>query len=174
MKLTVITPVIRKNNLYAIAPTILNKVDWLCVFDDAVPANLPNNCNGIAIPTVKSNWGVAKVNAALRVVKDGFIYVLDDDTILHKNFWMIVYMRSKFDFIHFNQTFRNGTKRTGGIVKKGEIDIGNFVVSRELIGDTYLKEDDSMPDGIWAEELFAKSKNSLYLNETFSIYNYLR
>jgi len=53
------------------------------------------------------------------------------------------------------------------------IDIGSFIVSRELIGDTYLK-DGITPDGVWVEELFKKAKNPLYINKTFSIYNYLR
>ena len=174
MELTIITPVFRQHNLQIIANTIPDNITWLCVFDIMVSNNIPNKAKVLEVELVKSNWGVFKVNEALKMIKDGHIYILDDDTVLHENFDTLLSLNSGFDFIHFNQNTKEGRKRTGGEVKRGKIDIGNFIVSRELIGNTFLSEDDTMPDGLWAEQLYKKCKKPLYLNRTFSIYNYLR
>ena len=173
MKLTIITPVHRIQYLGAISKTIPEDVRWLCIFDDTIPTEIRDKATCLSMPKVKSSWGVAKINFALDFVSNGYVYILDDDTILHSNFQVLLTLNSSFDFIHFNQCWKNGEPRVGGIVKKGKIDIGNFIVSRELIEDTYL-EDGNMPDGAWAEKLYVKAKNPLYLNKTFSIYNYLR
>lgn len=172
MKLTVITPVFRTEYLDIISKTIPSDVDWICVYDDK-EIKLPVNAKGILIDKVQSSWGVFKVNVALNEIKDGHIYVLDDDTILHPDFSILLHLDNRFDFIYFNQCWKNGKKRVGGIVKEREIDIGNYIVSRELIGNTFLKEGE-IPDGTWAVELYKKCKKPLYLNKFFSIYNYLR
>ena len=175
MKLTIITPLFRFANLLKIASTIPDGVRWLCVADvnDRIDCSIPNNAELRFKPFELSNWGVAKINYALRFVQDGHVYILDDDTILHPNFDVILNLNERHDFIYFNQETPNGKFRVGGIVKAYKIDIGNFVVSRALIGDTYLKNGRT-PDGVWAEELHAKSENPIYINKTFSFYNYLR
>lgn len=174
MKITVITPVHKLDYLFIIAKTIPSEANWICVYDGTIPSELHKFATCLYMKPIESNWGVAKVNFALDCVKDGYVYILDDDTVLHKDFHILMSLSSKFDFIHFNQEYKGGIKRTGGIVKRFHIDIGNFIVSRDLIGDTFLKEDTRTPDGIWAEELYEKSKNPLYLNKTFSTYNALR
>lgn len=173
MKLTIITPVFRFDYLERITQTIPNEVRWLCVIDCASHISIPKKAEVLQIKPIKSSWGVAKVNHALNFVKDGYVYILDDDTILHPNFDVILNFSSNFDFIHFNQETKDGKFRVGGVIQPYKIDIGNFVVSRDLIGDTYLK-DGMTPDGVWAKELYEKSKSPLYLNGTYSIYNYLR
>lgn len=174
MKLTIITPVHRVENLLTIAKTIPKEVDWVCVYSEVISSELNEFAICLHLPPVKSNWGVAKVNFALDFVRKGFIYVLDDDTVLHEDFDVLLELSPKFDFIHFNQQYKNGVKRTGGFVKRGHIDIGNFIVRRDLIGNTFLSETDSMPDGLWAEQLYKKCKTPIYLNRIFSTYNYLR
>jgi len=173
MKLTVITPVHRIEYLKTIAKTISNEVQWILISHNVIPSAFNAKAMCLTMSEVESSWGVAKINYALDFVTDGYVYILDDDTIIHPDFDLVLSLNNTFDFIHFNQSWKNGKERTGGIVKKGKIDIGNFIVSRELIGDTYLK-DGKMPDGVWAEDLYAKSKNPLYLNKTLSIYNALR
>lgn len=175
MKLTIITPVFRFANLFEIADTIPSEVRWLCVSDVIKNRDfeLPDNAEFKFGEFTNKFWGVEKVNHALNFIDDGFVYILDDDTILHPNFDTIINLNSNFDFIHFNQENKDGNFRVGGIVKPYKIDIGNFVVSRELIDTTYLKNGKT-PDGVWAEELYYKSKNPIYINKTFSYYNYLR
>jgi hypothetical protein len=175
MKLTIITPVFRFANLVKIAKTIPNSVRWLCIADanERITDVVPTNAELVFKPVERSDWGVAKVNYALDLVKDGHVYILDDDTILHPNFEVIINLNERFDFVYFNQETPNDKFRVGGVVQRYKIDIGNFVVSRAVIGDTYLKNGKT-PDGVWAEELYAKSENPIYINKTFSYYNYLR
>jgi hypothetical protein len=175
MKLTIITPVFRFTNLEKISATIPDGVRWLCVFYSPILKEvvIPRNAECLQLNPVQSSWGVAKVNYGLNFIEDGHVYILDDDTILHPNFDIIINLSSNFDFIHFNQETSDGKFRVGGIVKPYKIDIGNFVVSRKLIGTTYLKNGKT-PDGVWAEELYTKCENPIYINKTLSIYNYLR
>lgn len=175
MKLTIITPVFRFEYLEKIAKTIPNKVRWLCVADNKDMHNsfFPINAEFKFNSFENKFWGVEKVNYALNFIEDGYVYILDDDTILHPNFDIIINLSSNFDFIYFNQETSDGKFRVGGIVKPYKIDIGNFVVSRKLIGTTYLKNGRT-PDGVWAEELYAKCENPMYINKTLSFYNYLR
>lgn len=173
MKLTIITPVHRIEYLETISKTIPDKAQWICVYDNIIPSFLNEKALCLYTKPVKSSWGVAKVNYALDYVKDGYIYILDDDTIIHPNFKVLLHMGSVFDFIHFNQVWKTGFKRTGGKVEPYKIDIGNFIVSRKLVGTTILK-DGKTPDGVWAKQLYDKAKNPLYINRTLSFYNYLR
>lgn len=175
MKLTIITPVFRFANLVKVSETIPANVRWLCIADanERITDVIPTNAELVFKPVERSDWGVAKVNYALNFVKDGYVYILDDDTILHPNFDVILSLNERHDFIHFNQETPDGRFRVGGTVKRYKIDIGNFVVSREAIGTTRLRNGRT-PDGVWAEELHAKSENPIYINRTFSYYNYLR
>lgn len=173
MKLTIVTPIHRIEYLEAISKTIPEEVQWVCVYDNVIPSFLNDKALCLYMPVVKSSWGVAKINFALDFIKDGHVYILDDDTIVHPDFKVLLSLNDTFDFIHFNQKWKDGRKRTGGVVLPYKIDIGNFIVSRKLIGNTLL-EDGRTPDGVWAKRLYNKSKNSIYINRTLSIYNYLR
>jgi hypothetical protein len=175
MKVTIITPVSRPHFLKSIAPTIPKECDWLLLFDSntTIPKDdLPENSK---VEVIESSNEDDKRNRGIELVDYGHIYFLDDDTVIHHKFCKLLLLSSKHDFIYFNQVFKDGKFRVGGEVKVGKIDIGCYLASRELIGDSRLKREvGRTADGVFAEELFAKSKNPFYINKTFSIYNFLR
>lgn len=178
MNLTIITPCSRPENLVKMANTIPEGVRWIVVFDmeplPLIMAVIPSNCEYYFLKN--HSMGYPQSNIGIEMVKDGYLYFLDDDTFLHPN--LIQTMESilkygTFDFIHFDQTGPSWEHRIGGVVKKGAIDKGSFIVSRQLVGTTRFH----MPhhsDGDFAVECYKKSKNPLYIHKYLSIYNALR
>jgi len=178
VNLTIITPCIRYFNLKKISKSIPRGVRWIVVFDMAelppkkyIPVRAEcYTCNTPTRGYPQSNFGIDKVDT-------GWVYFLDDDTYLHPDFmqWVIDYIKrdKKVDFIHFNQSYTNGTKRIGGVVKVGKIDKGSFLVKRDLIGEDRFKNCASA-DGMFAEVLHKKAKAPVYLDTNLSYYNALR
>jgi len=171
LKLTIITPVTRPENLQEIARRVPDKCNWLLILDPGVDRSyLPEKGKCYSIPQRQHYF---KRNFALDMVKSGHVYFLDDDTVVHPDFHKLLDLSPEYDFIHFNQSFPDGEHRVGGHVKVNQIDIGNYIISRELIGDTRLKQVTKRSDGYFAEDIYPRAKNILYLNETYSIYNAL-
>ena len=173
MKITIITPLWRPENLAWVAQSIPQGFRWIVVFGYSIPRKgLPENGEYYAIAT---NGGLEKRNLGIDIVKDGHICFLDDDTILHPDFSNLLNMSADYDFIHFNQIFPNGKKRIGGVVKRNHIDVGNFVVSRQIVGDIrMIRGPWQNADGRFAEKCFSRAKKPIYLNKNLSIYNALK
>lgn len=172
--LTIITPCIRYQNLNKISESIPDKVRWIVIFDSNKKPDakfIPKNAETYILksPTrgyPQSNLGIDKVDS-------GWVYFLDDDTLLHKNLLKTLSNFNGADFIHFNQQFPDGRKRIGGKVAVKHIDKGNFIVKRSLIGNDRF-ENCASADGMFAEKMYKKAKKPLYLNKCLSVYNALR
>ena len=108
--LTIITPCCRQTNLQKLYESIqFDKIDkWFIVYDttndrkyskvyESHPKIVELECND---PGISGN---AQRNYGMTFVKDGWIYFLDDDNIIHENFWNLINsMDSKFIYT-FNQ-----------------------------------------------------------------------
>ena len=99
MKLTIITSCSRPENLPALFASIQFEhiVKWIIIYDTtndqtytwqykSNPKILEAEC---PYPGVLGN---AQKNFALKFVKEGSVYYLDDDTVMHPNFWSIFHM----------------------------------------------------------------------------------
>jgi len=171
LKLTLITPVTRPDNLQEIAKSIPNGCRWLLILDpDVNQNNLPKKGEYYLIP---QRQHYHKRNFALSLVDSGYVYFLDDDTVIHPDFHKLLNLPDTYDFIHFNQCWQDGTFRVGGNIKVNHIDIGNYIISRKLIGDVRFRHIPKRTDGYFAEDIFPKAENPLYINETYSVYNSL-
>jgi hypothetical protein len=177
MFLNIITPCIRPYNLESISNSINIPKDnyrWIVVFDNDVPLEAPANCETYAIKDTNSTSGNAQRNYGINLVKEGWVYFNDDDTIIQSNLWENI-KDIDVDFIHFMQNLKDGNLRLSGEnVKLNEIDSHNFIVKHDIIKDERFALDIYHADGIFAENTFKKATTKLYIPKVLSIYNSLK
>lgn len=99
-----------------------------------------------------------------------YVYFLDDDTLMHPDFYLSV-KDLPDDLIHFNQQNPDGSHRIGGHVKLNQVDSGNVVIKKSLIGAVRWQLDKYNADGFFMEAMLQKAQSPLYLNKTLSTYN---
>jgi len=96
--LTIITACSRKNNLKRVSESInFDLTDsWIIVYDsfkvgdsELLFVNNPN-IKEYYHDTSGSRYGNSQKNFGLELVHTGFVYFLDDDNIMHPNFWKIL------------------------------------------------------------------------------------
>jgi hypothetical protein len=178
MKINIITPCSRPENLEKISESInipSENYRWIVVFDSDHLHSAPENCESYFLKVDGSNVGNAQRNFAIDMIDDGYVYFLDDDTILHPVLWENLKEYEDKDMIVFSQIWKNGKIRLrGDRVAINHTDSGNFLVKRYVIGDLRwdLRRYDA--DGIFAEECFKASKSVIFLYKPCSIYNALR
>lgn len=162
-----VTPCSRPENLDRVKESIqFDKIEkWYIVYDNAKfefsrrytdPKIVEIEChdsNGIA--------GHQFRNKALDVIaqqrESGFVYFVDDDNIVHPNFWNI-----KFDPEEaLVYTFPQQLSVDGDIIKvrkgdlplPGHIDMAQYVVHTDLIGNKRFVPDTYEADGIFVFEI---------------------
>jgi len=179
MFINIITPCSRPNNLHTISKSInipKENYRWIVVFDSEIlpPTELiPNNCEAYSHKDPNSISGNGQRNFALDLVKDGYVYFNDDDTIIHKDLWENIKELDN-DFISFQQALSNGRPRLTGEVRYQRIDSHNFILTKELIGENRWVLNKYEADGLFAVACHGKSKNPIIINKVLSIYNQLR
>lgn len=111
---------------------------------------------------------------ALNMIKDGFVYFLDDDNIIHPNFWNIFTKATLDKFYTFNcMVLVNGKSLYGDKCKVGTIDTSQFLVPRKIIGNT-IWQNVYTADGLFIEEIYKNhSDKHCYVNEIAAYYNYI-
>jgi hypothetical protein len=86
--------------------------------------------------------GHPQINYALSFIESGFVYVLDDDNIIHPQFWQIlptldIHHVYTWDQIRYENKHTGAQKiLKGGNIKSGYIDTAQFIVPREFIGNS--------------------------------------
>lgn len=180
MFLNIITPCSRPENLHIISETInipKENYRWIVVFDmDELPKKelIPLNCEPHLYREKGSVVGHAQRNYALSIINDGYIYFNDDDTSVHPELWETI-KNCDSDFISFIQLNKNGTIRLlGKVIQVNHIDSHNFIVSKNIVGNTKFIIDRYDADGYFAKECYEKSINKIYIDKVLSIYNSLR
>jgi hypothetical protein len=180
MFLNIITPCSRPENLHQISKSInipKGHYRWIVIFDmEELPNRdlIPDNCETYLYINPDSRVGHAQRNFALDLIQQGHVYMNDDDTVIHPQLWANIKDLDD-DFITFNQSLANGDSRLiGGNVQIGHIDSHNFILSRELIGDSKWIIDKYDADGIFAVECYSKCQSPTVINKYLSIYNQLR
>jgi hypothetical protein len=186
--LTIITPCSRPENLKALRDSIdMDRIDrWIIVHDTTksrgvyIPqfdhpkilemghSSPPGTCSGNS----QRNRGLAKV-------QHGMIYFLDDDNIVHPDFWKIVPLFKEEHFYTFDQQRWDEFVSTPGGIFKGDtprlrkIDTAQYVVDVRMA--RFWKEDDYKADGLFIEDIFLRfNQNHTYIPVVASYYNYLR
>lgn len=182
MYLNIITACTRIENLLIISDSIKNTIPkenyrWIVVFDsDRLPDKelIPDNCEYYLHHNDLSIVGNSQKNFALGIINTGYIYMNDDDTIIHPNLWENIKNLDNNDFISFMQENKNGKMRLrGNTIREGKIDSHNFIISFNILGDTRWEIDKYSADGKFAEKIYKKSKKHIYIPIILSTYNSL-
>ena len=192
--LTIVTACSRPRNLNLIANTIARQVprnltvNWLIVSDGraveagSVPLPAVGELNVrherfIAPEDAPRDGGQVIKNRGIALIDDplSFVYFLDDDTTLHPGFYRELATCASADIILGEQVVNPG-ERPPKMRKAepvcGQIDQGQYVVRRAVIGD------DRIPlvyegDGLFIEALVKKTENVVKCG-VMSHYNFLR
>jgi hypothetical protein len=180
MFLNIITPCSRPENLLKISESInipKKNYRWIVVCDsDLLPNDelIPNNCEIYHHKDTNSSSGNSQRNHAINMVKEGHIYFNDDDTLVHPELWNNIKNLTN-DFISFIQSDKDESIRLlGDLIEVSYIDSHNFIVSKNIVGNTKFIIDKYDADGYFAKECYEKSINKIYIDKVLSIYNSLR
>tara|TARA_A100001015_G_scaffold232556_1_gene263464 strand:+ start:3689 stop:4327 length:639 start_codon:yes stop_codon:yes gene_type:complete len=186
-QLYLITPVSRKKNL----KNLYNSINWeyvtgwIIVYDSKFFKDLPSlfKDNSKIIELInehpQSVSGNSQRNAALNYLFnkkiDCFIYFLDDDNIIHPNFYNIFNEFKKGKIYTFNQQKKSRSIRLGNDIRLHYIDMAMFSGDFSLIKDIRFKNEIYHADCKYIVDSYNKNKeNYIYVDQIGSYYNYLQ
>jgi len=179
--LTIITPSCRQNYLEKLFNSIqFDKIDkWIIVYDTSKNRTYNKIFNNPKIIEtfcdVVGQAGHPQRNFGVNLVQNGHIYFLDDDNIIHPNFWNIIDSFEEEYFYTFNQ-IRNkrGDLLFGNKVEIGKIDTAMFVVPKKMFEGIKWDITRYEADGIFITTVNNfYSKKHKYINCIACYYNYL-
>jgi hypothetical protein len=198
-KIYLITPVSRKKNLIKIKKTIKFNYffKWIIIYDTKIIKDktkiFSDNKNIIELFHKQkfSVSGNAQRNLALKYLnkiknKDFYIYFLDDDNVIHKNFYIIldkiksnsrkkIYTFDQYrnDKIYLNNKFEYLKILKGNKIIKGNIDIAMFLPHFSLVNNIRWKIDKYESDGRYIVDCFnKKTKYHEYIPIIGCYYNF--
>ena len=188
-KIIIITPASRFKNLKILKKSInFNFIfKWIIIYDGNLIKNYFKQFEKINqieefiyFPSINEIQGNGQRNYALDHIKKNystecpFIYFLDDDNIIHPNFYKLI---SKFQKNHMYTFDQQRTRYilSGIKPKLYYIDQAMFISDFNIVKDIRFNSSTYNADGSYIEECYKKNtKNHLYINEVGSYYNYLR
>jgi len=197
--ISIVTAVSREKNLPRIFRSMEDAlhtteldVRWILVFDaPGVTTEQTNqlikNSNLISIVKVVDSggpmrFGIRQKNLGIDLVAEGFYHCLDDDNIVHPDFFREMYRlisenpsKLAFGFGQIRWDFVGDLKPYPWTIHPGMVDNTMFVVHKDLIGDDrYEPSQAGSEDGFFFKKLHEKKPEAFLLTETFlAYYNYL-
>lgn len=180
--LTIITPCCRQANIPKLFDSInFSKIDkWIIVYDTTKnrkytkvydhPKIIEAECDH---PGISGN---PQRNFGMTFANDGFIYFLDDDNIIHPNFWNILDTLNPEKFYTFDQlrNIKTGEILKGNNIQVFKIDTAMYIVHKNHIGQIKWILDKYNADGHFICDVRNKNPAShVYIESVASYYNYL-
>ena len=186
-KIILITPGTRLKNIKIIFKSInWNYISrWIIVYDKKIIHKNPflfkknkkikelTNFNHASIK------GSSQRNQALeylrkRKIKDVYIYFLDDDNIIHPNFYKICEEIKNEKIYTFNQQVKIRFIRKGNKIMLGFIDTSMFLVDFDLAKKVKWRMKVMETDFYFIKTCIKKNNNNyFFINKTGCFYNYL-
>ena len=187
-KLTLITALLRPQNLLALQASIYNNLgtelpwQWIIAVDGKFVPSLkiipPVNAHVFFCQNILKSYGFLEKNTALDLVEeDSWIYFMDDDTEVHPNF-LNLFNRTLIENPNtrgmvFSQLLPDGTKRITPDklpTYLGKIDMCQFVVKRSLIGShRFLGSFGS--DGEFFNRIYSEDPESFVFKEEIGFHH---
>jgi len=177
--LTIITPCSRPENLQHLKQSIkFDQVSqWIIVYDNTKNSFLKlfNHPKILELPSnLISLAGHAQRNLAIDKTSDGLIYNLDDDNIIHPNFWRILpnFSATKINLFNIENhpRFNHLNLSNPG---PGTVDTSMFCIDRKLIGEKRWLPHLYSADGVFVASINTNLNSLKIFDETASYYNYL-
>lgn len=180
-KLSIITPCYRQQNLSKMFNSIrFDLIDkWYIIYDTSKgmvytkqyvghPKIEELECSGGISGNPQRNLGVTQVH-------DGFIYFLDDDNIVHPEFWSILPTAVPDRFYTWDQARdSNGRVLKGAECKLGRIDTAMFMIPRDMMTGLKWTEARYDADGLIIEDIYrVYSDKHVYIPRILAYYNKL-
>jgi hypothetical protein len=192
--LIIITPCSRPQNLPAMALSINHALaHWIIIHDASeVPGDAPIYPNTVHIAVKGGVMGNLQRNTALDLIKTpAWLYVLDDDNIIHPDF-----MTGFINLLHQHRSHARGfifaqympkywptpesipeprtRVITADLVREGEIDQAQFIIHTDLIGTTRYQQKYSA-DGIFIETIYKQYPQRFVITpQVLAYYNFLQ
>jgi hypothetical protein len=151
--INIITPCSRPGNLQKLFSSINfdQILMWYIIYDTSKNKTIDFQFQGnpkISELTcnIKGVCGHPQINYALDIIKEGYVYVLDDDNIIHPDFWKIV---PEFDGEHvftFDQYRVPWKSILHGNERQCRIDTSQFIVPNKLIESVRWIEQEKFGD----------------------------
>jgi hypothetical protein len=159
-----VTPCSRSENLDRIKESIqFDKIEkWYIVYDNTkfeFSERYKSDPKIVEIECNDSNGisGNQFRNKALDVIisihKGGFVYFLDDDNIVHPNFWNMKFDSNEALVYTFPQQLDASRVRTGDLPLPLHIDIAQYIIHTDLIGKKRFILDRYEADGMFVYEI---------------------
>ena len=181
-KVNIITPCCRQKNLDLIIKSInFDLIDkWYIIYDTSKDRTYTKKFEDN--PKIEEHFcsdtgvvGHPQRNYGLNLVKDGFIYFLDDDNIIHPEFWNIAQTLDINCFYTFDQQrLYEGKILKGNVLKVFWIDTAQFIIPKQLIKNLTFDITKYHADGLFItkiNELYPK--NHIYIPKIACYYNYI-
>jgi len=178
----IITPCSRPFNLEQISKFIPKECTWVISFDNRV-TDKPIIENAICLNSpYTGNYGNLNRNFALEYLKDkinddDWIYVLDDDNIIHEEWYDYIKDKlSGYSMVQWGQCFSHKMHRSFSPEKplKGTIDTAQYMVRWGAVKHIRFDDFDYEADGKYAEDCFNAIGFSLRIQKDLCYFNYLR
>ena len=197
MRLNIITPLSRPNNLEAMYESMRNpfcQITWWIMVDPIIrgyiipPGERSNKVNNVEVNVIWQKKialaGHAHRNKALELITDPeeWVMSLDDDNIIHPDFftWMQDHEGELpgYSGVLWDQVNKDGTARLFASpwdVRVNCVDTAQFMFRRGIVEDLRFKEDAYAADGIFIEELYKRHSDKFKIApKALCYYNYLR
>jgi len=178
IKITLITPCIRPENLKLIKESIDFEYicEWIIVYDIFKVASQKNFDHDKISEYNYTSEGISgnpQRNYALSKIKneESYIYFLDDDNIVHPELYNLNLLPNKI--YTFNQLNKNNELRMkGNCITLGHIDSAMFLIYYPLVKNIKWHNFDYEADGYYIQECYLKNKiNWIYTNKDICYYN---
>jgi len=130
----------------------------------------------VEIPCNKEGYaGHPQINMALDLIKEGFVYIMDDDNIFHKKFWILLpTLDPEFVYSWDQDRIQEGRILKGGHIEETKIDTSQFIVPRSLIGSVRWAEQRPAGDFRFISQLYKKyEKKFKYIPEVACYHNFI-
>lgn len=173
--LHIVTPCSRPENLDTISKTIPVECNWVILHEDNI--KVPDN--GFLLKCDNTGpWGHAGRNFFLdnfQLNDDDWIYCLDDDNIIHPNFFNTVqeYLTHDYSIIHWGQLDKNSEHRLDPFIGIDRIDTACYMYKWKYNKNTRYHANKYNADGFFAIDCSSKGP-ILTVNGYLCYYNYLR
>lgn len=114
-------------------------------------------------------------NMALDLIKDGFVYFMDDDNIFHKNFWTLLpTLDPELIYTWDQNRIQEDRFLKGGQIILKKIDTSQYIVPINLIGSTRWVVHKYDADFIFISQLHKKYEEKFkYIPEVACYHNYI-
>jgi len=170
MNLHILTACTRPNNLYALSLSIEHAARQGC--DLTWHVRFDPECQAVGGQWLK--------NQMLDEITDGWVYILDDDNVLHPDLLgaLADYLTDRVDvgLVVCAQQHRNGYVRRPhrGMLRQTHVDAGQVVIRRAALGALRIPEH-YCGDGQFVEEFASTLRNDqiVYIPEVTTYYNWL-